>query len=113
MRNGFGMSVMNIMMTLSLHINITIINVSGNNNIHDWFVYEGIVRPELIECVSLKSSANGKYYDKNEVKTWSWNGIRYNELPDRVIEEMSSKYNIYKDYTGYLENERPDSLRVA
>ena len=86
---------------------------TGNNNIQDWFVYEGTVGPEMIESVSLKSSANGKYYDCNELETWTWNEMRYNDLPDSVNHILCTKYNIYKDYTGHLENERPDYLRVA
>ena len=86
---------------------------TGNNNIQDWFVYEGTVRPEMIESVSLKSSADGKYYDCEELETWTWNGLRYNDLPDNVVHRMCAKHTIYKDYTGYLENERPDYLRVA
>ena len=86
---------------------------SGNNNIQDWFVYEGTVRPEMIESVSLKSNADGKYYDCEELETWTWNGLRYNDLPDSVKHVLCTKYTIYKDYTGYLENERPDYLRVA
>tara|TARA_B110000881_G_scaffold203143_1_gene203646 strand:+ start:163 stop:972 length:810 start_codon:yes stop_codon:yes gene_type:complete len=92
-------------------------NISGNNNIQSWFVYLDIVRPEMIESVYLKSSEDGKYYDSNELQTWSWkgsefwgNGLRYNDLPDtsKVNQPIVCKYNIYKDYTGYLENTKPE-----
>ena len=92
-------------------------NRTGNNNIQSWFVYLDIVRPEMIESVYLKSSGDGKYYDSNELQTWSWegserwgNGLRYNDLPDtsKVNQPIISKYTIYKDYTGYLENTKPE-----
>ena len=80
--------------------------VSGKYNIQDWFVYLDVVRPEMIESVYLKSNRDGKYYDSNEIETWSWNGLRYKDLPEpsEVQHELRGKYSIYKDYTGYLEN---------
>ena len=64
----------------------------------------------MIESVYLKSSGDGKYYDSNELQTWSWDGLRYNDLPDtsKVNQPIISKYTIYKDYTGYLENTKPE-----
>jgi len=86
---------------------------TGNNNIQYWFVYEGIVRPEMIESVYLKSDADGKYYDCNELETWTWKGMRYNDLPDKVEHILCNKYTIYKDYTGYLVNEKPEYEMVS
>ena len=80
--------------------------VSGKYNIQDWFVYLDVVRPEMIESVYLKSNRDGKYYNNDELDMWSWNGLRYEDLPEpsQVLHSVRSKYTIYKDYTGYLEN---------
>ena len=109
--NGYGYDSVSSYKYYQLH------NRTGNNNIQSWFVYLDIVRPEMIESVYLKSSGDGKYYDSNELQTWSWegserwgNGLRYNDLPDtsKVNQPIISKYTIYKDYTGYLENTKPE-----
>ena len=85
-------------------------NRTGNYNIQSWFVYKGIVRPEMIESVYLKSNVDGKYYDSKELQTWSFNGLRYDDLPEpsKVKRGICKKYSIYKDYTGYLENTKPE-----
>jgi hypothetical protein len=77
---------------------------TGNHNIQSWFVYEGIVRPEMVESVYLKSNVDGKYYDSKELQTWSWNGLRYENLPEpeEVRHLLCKKYSNYKDYTGHL-----------
>jgi hypothetical protein len=87
---------------------------TGNNNIQDWFVYEGIIRPEMVESVYLKSNVDGKYYDSKELQTWTWNGLRYETLPEPEVVSFGvcAKYNIYKDYTGYLENNKPPVMSM-
>ena len=88
---------------------------TGNNNIQDWFVYLDIVRPEMIESVYLKSNVDGKYYESKKLQTWSWSGLRFDDLPDAGVVKpvMCSKYNIHKDYTGYLENNKPADMSMV
>ena len=89
-------------------------NRTGNHNIQSWFVYKGIVRPEMIESFYLKSNVDGKYYDSKELQTWSLNGLRYNDLPEpsKVKRGICKKYSIYKDYTGYLENTKIEYMSM-